>query len=208
MSILFYDVETTGLPDWKKPSNDPCQPHIIQIAAVKTDDEGNVLTSMQMLIRPDGWELPDNIAELTGVTTERLNESGVPIKEAVKAFIGLWRECKISVAHNDSFDRRMLRIELARIYGREPILEEWKAAPSFCTMLASTGILNLPPTEKMVAAGFNKPKAPKLEEAYHHFFGAKPAITHDAMADVESTVKVYFAIKKHNEIKEPETPHD
>jgi len=34
MTILFYDTETTGLPDFKAPSDAPHQPRIIQLAVI------------------------------------------------------------------------------------------------------------------------------------------------------------------------------
>ena len=34
---LFYDTETTGLPDFKAPSEAQHQPHIVQLAALLVD---------------------------------------------------------------------------------------------------------------------------------------------------------------------------
>lgn len=165
--IIVYDVETSGLPDWKKPSNDPSQPHITQIAAILADDAGIEQERINVFIKPDGWTLPEEIVKITGVTQE---------------------------THNESFDCRLLRIEMARLFGKIDLLEEWKVFPAFCTMVKSTHVINLPPTEKMVKAGFNKPKSPKLEEAYEFYFGKKPDKSHDAMADVESTLAIYLKL--------------
>ena len=34
---LFYDTETTGLPLYDQPSDDPRQPHIVQVGAILVD---------------------------------------------------------------------------------------------------------------------------------------------------------------------------
>ena len=47
----------------------------------------------------------------------------------------------------------------------------------------------------MRAAGFNKPKSPKLEECIEHFFGEKLSGAHDAMVDVGACKRVYFNLK-------------
>ncbi len=50
MKALAYDTETTGLPDWNKPSDDPGQPRITQLAAELFDDEtGEVLAGFHTL---------------------------------------------------------------------------------------------------------------------------------------------------------------
>jgi DNA polymerase-3 subunit epsilon len=59
-------------------------------------------------------------------------------------------------------------------------------------MEAATPVLNLPPTERMIAAGFDKPKPPKLEECIRHFFNEDLEGAHDAMADVIACRRVYF----------------
>lgn len=64
-----------------------------------------------------------------------------------------------------------------------------------------TPIVNLPPTQKMINAGFNKPKPPKLIEAYRHFFGDADAEefsakAHGALADARATARLYFHLKR------------
>jgi hypothetical protein len=78
-------------------------------------------------------------------------------------FIDMWTEADLRAGHNESFDMRMVRIELMRhgFYSMQtigtppvPFADYWKTAPAYCTQANSTKILNLPPTEKMI-----KPRA-------------------------------------------------
>jgi DNA polymerase-3 subunit epsilon len=34
---LAFDTETTGIPDWKMPSESEYQPHLVQLAAILVD---------------------------------------------------------------------------------------------------------------------------------------------------------------------------
>jgi DNA polymerase III subunit epsilon len=197
--ILAYDTETSGLPLWDKPSEDPAQPRIIQLAAELFDDDtGNTLAGMNLIIKPDGWTIPAEIEELIGITNELALLVGVPIKIALDTFMGMWRRATLRCAHNESFDMRMVRIELMRVEGYGPeIADEWKAAPAFCTQGKSTKIINLPPTEKMLRAGRKHAKSPNLGEAYKFFTGKDLEGAHNAAVDLSACKQVYFGIKKH-----------
>lgn len=77
--LFFYDTETTGLPDFKAPSEAPQQPHIIQLAAILVNPETRkTISSMDVIIRPNGWTIPDDIAKIHGITTEHAMDVGIP----------------------------------------------------------------------------------------------------------------------------------
>ena len=110
---------------------------------------------------------------------------------AVRAFADLLGVADTLVAHNIQFDADVLDIAYLRLRGRP------KSEPGtrFCTMEAAAPIVNLPPTERMIATGFNKPKAPKLEECIKHFFGETLDGAHDALVDVRACARVYFHLQ-------------
>ena len=56
MITMFFDTETTGLPDWKSPSDAEHQPHMIQFASMLFRGE-QLLMSVNALVRPDGWSI-------------------------------------------------------------------------------------------------------------------------------------------------------
>ena len=60
----------------------------------------------------------------------------------------------------------------------------------------TTPICKMPPTPKMLAAGFDKFKMPKLIEAHQHLFGEGFDKAHDAMADVMACKRIYFECKR------------
>ena len=197
--ILFYDTETTGLPNWSAPSDDPSQPHITQLAAELVDeDTGDVLGGINVLIKPEGWTIPDDVAALTGITTERAAAFGVPLERAIDMFLRLWGFADLRVGHNESFDMRMVRIELMRVYN-EHMADEWKEGAAFCTCSNSTKLVNLPPTERMLAAGKKNAKPPNLGEAFEFFTGRQLDGAHNAMVDVAGCREVYFGILRHRE---------
>lgn len=208
-TIIFYDTETTGLPLFKEPSGHPDQPHITQIAAeLCVEETGEVLGSMNMLIRPEGWTIPEELQALTGITMDRANRFGVPAKAALAAFMELWCNADLRCGHNESFDARIARIAIMRCAywsgeamqtgdGEIPFADYWKAAPSFCTQANSTKILNLPPSEKMAAKRMKGPKSPTLGEAYQFFTGQALDGAHNAQVDIMACKAVYYGIKQH-----------
>jgi DNA polymerase-3 subunit epsilon len=195
MIALFYDTETTGLPLFNEPSDDPRQPHLVQLAACLVDLERKAtIASMDVTVQPRGWTIPDDVAAIHGITTERATEVGIPESVAVSMFIELYR-FRTRIAHNEAFDARILRIALMRHAIDAALPDLWKAGAAECTQALSTPILKLPPTEKMLRAGRNHHKSANLGEAYKHFTGSDLAGAHNALLDVQACMAVYFAIK-------------
>jgi DNA polymerase-3 subunit epsilon len=197
MRALFYDSETTGLPLFSEPSEDPRQPHIVQLGACLVDlDTFEEIACLDVIVRPDGWTIPDDVAAIHGITTERALDVGVSESMAVGMCMELWEASDLRIGHNEQFDARILRIALMR-HGTQPQVEadDWKAGKAECTQLLATPILKLPPTEKMRAAGRFHHKSANLGEAYRFFTGRALDGAHRAMVDVRACIEVYRAIK-------------
>lgn len=193
MKILFYDTETTSLPDFGAPSEASHQPHIVQLAAAVVDIETRkVLSSLDLMIRPNGWTVPDEASAIHGITTEMAGDIGIPEDVALGAFLEMWRG-KLRVGHNESFDARIVRIAMKR-YG-DLGADAWKAGNAECTARLATPICRLTPTERMLAVGRTHYKTANLTEAYRYFTGLDLENAHSAMADVQACMAVYFAIK-------------
>ena len=209
MKILAYDTETTGLPDWNQPNEAPQQPHLVELAALLFDTAtGDLVEQLHAIVRPDGWTIPGDVAAIHGITTERAMDEGRPEADVVAEFLELHSRCDMRVAHNESFDARILRIAIKR-YGngatgweqltqdeRDAIADTFKARPAYCTCNAAKPIMKLPPTEKMLANPRfrNSHKPPNLQEAHQHFLGAPFEGAHGALADARACAAVYFAM--------------
>lgn len=194
MNILFYDTETTGLPDWKSPSESDSQPHIVQLAAILADsDTREVIDHLNLIVRPDGWVIPDETIAVHGITNEMAAEQGVSEVEALEAFLNLWGGC-LRVAHNKTFDQRIIRIATKR-YCDEEAIEAWANKDNHeCTMSMSKPIL------KLGTRGRYGYKAPKLSEAYEHFTGSPLEGAHNAMIDAEACMEIYWAMTQQVEV--------
>lgn len=192
--IFFFDTETTGLPRFKDPSDDPRQPHLVDICGLLYTSAGELVDSFEAMVRPDGWEIPNEVAVIHGITTEMALEQGIPEAEAVAGFMNLFERAGLRVAHNINFDDRILRIALLRYMGAEEA-DKFKAGPGYCTCQNSKNIVKCPPTEKMIRAGFgNQYKAPTVAEALLHFTGEELVGGHRARPDTEACARIYFAM--------------
>lgn len=192
--VVFFDTETTGLPHFKLPSEHPDQPHIVQLGACLVDvDTRKVLSTIDVICKPDGWLIPDEVSAIHGITTEMAGDLGVPESLAVEMLLDLVGD-RLRVAHNTPFDDRMVRIACLRHF--EPTqADAWGEGRYECTAMLATPIMKIPPTDRMKAAGFTKFKTPNLREAVLHFTGKPLENAHSALADVHGCMDVWFAIK-------------
>jgi DNA polymerase III subunit epsilon len=187
MLIMAFDCETTGIPDYKQPSEMPHQPHIVELAALLFDDAtGELLEQMHAIVRPDGWEISEETTAIHGITTERAMDEGRPEAEVLAEFLALHSRCALRVAHNEDFDQRIVRIAIKRLGAgatqeeRDAIADAFKAAPKYCTMKADAKARGV--------------KWPKLIDAYKHHTGRELENAHSALFDARACAEVYFAM--------------
>jgi DNA polymerase-3 subunit epsilon len=192
---LFYDTETSGLPLFHEPSEDPRQPHIVQLAAIVVDlDTRRVIHAIELIVHPSGWQIPAEVSAIHGITHEYACDVGVAEPAVVNVLRDLHARCDVRIGHNESFDARILRIAHRRYHTAE-VTDAWSKSPAQCTQALSTPILKLPPTEKMLACGRTHYKSANLREAYEFFMGKPLDGAHSAMADARACMDVWFAIQ-------------
>lgn len=193
MNVLVFDSETNGLPLYKEPSEHPDQPHIVEIAALLYDADGQLINSFEAIVKPDGWIIAPEVSAIHGITHEIAMDTGIPEKDALEGFLAIHALANMRVAHNCSFDDRIIRIAMKRYMGDEAA-DLFRAGQSYCTALKSKPILNLPATEAMKKTNF-KVKTPNLAEAYRHFTGEDLAGAHRALTDANACARIYFAMQ-------------
>ena len=118
MIKILFDTETTGLV---KPSAIPLhkQPYITEISCLKIDDdvaddeEIKILGTFDSLVRPP-IPISEEITKITGINDQILQDAP-EFCEIYKELAEFFHGANELIAHNLSFDRSMVEIELKRI---------------------------------------------------------------------------------------------
>lgn len=182
--INAFDTETTGLPDWKSPSESEHQPHLIEIAAILHNEQGAVLDSYKAIVRPDGWTISEEISRIHGITHEMAMDVGISEAEALEGFLAIHARASIRVAHNATFDDRIIRIAMARYHSKD-LADSFKTTTQkFCTCYETRG-----------KVGLASNKLPTLGEAYRFYTGEELDEAHRAMPDAQACARIYFALQ-------------
>lgn len=201
--IVFYDTETTGLPVWKEPSGGENQPHLVQLSAVQCNaDTREVLQRIDLIVyQEDGWGMSPEALETHGISVEKSQQVGVPESIAISLLLNLSAGA-VRVAHNRTFDQRIIRIGLKRYDFPENVIDTWADKETHqCTMLAAKPIMKLLPRNKY---GY---KSPKLEEAYKFFCGRELGDkAHSSIHDTNACMAIYWAMQDYKEPKRVENP--
>lgn len=194
MKILFYDTETSDFAG--KPTA-----HLVQFAArfMNYDDFQNpfVIQEFCTLVQCP-IECSKGAQAVHGISREMCLDGADPIA-IVNWFRSKIIQSDLVVAHNIDYDHRMMRQEMFR--GDV----DWIEHNQFCTMKASTELCKIPPTNKMLRAGFNKFKSPKLEEALEILCNKKLENAHDALADTRGCEQVFRQLVILNDGSIPKT---
>ncbi len=188
--LLVWDTETDGFPILSLPHDHPSQVHLVELACVLYERDGTERASVDLIIRPDGWTIPEGASKVHGITNEVAERCGVDVLHALRCFSHLLELADEAAAFNVQFDRNVMSIELLRQGESRPV--EWPDIPLTCVMDMSQPVLNLPPTQKMLRAGRNHAKRPNLRETYQILFGEPLVNAHNALVDARACARVYF----------------
>lgn len=200
MLILAYDTETTGLIRGSDYTN-PSAPFLASIAMILYDYvESKIVASLNMPIKPEGWTMPEEAANINGLTDLYLSTVGAPASVVLPNAIALASRADLLVAHNIDFDTKVIAAALWRHLINENVKEEdahtlikgWLNKSVYCTMQSSKQIVNARNAKGNL-------KYPKLTEAYKFFFGRELDRAHSANADAVAVLEVYLALQSHKD---------
>ena len=181
--VLFLDTETTGIPDraakWDIDFMD--YPHVVQIAWLHGCKAEN------HIIRPDGWEIPDDAQQVHGITTEYALEHGEPFAAVVDMLIADCHEAGLICGHNIHFDTGIIKANILRELGRE----YYDANDVESALYKGKRIDTMRSTMKLVNARFasGRLKFPNLGELYDRCFPGETFEAHDALEDCKAVAR-------------------
>lgn len=184
-TLLFFDTETTGFPRSNVPAADPSQAHLVQIAAIETSEDGFIRNRMSLVVNP-GVPIPQDVVDIHGISAEIAVRDGVQEAVALNLFLSMMGRCDLIVGHGVDFDMKILSLACER----QRVLKRY--VPTHCTKSAARLVVNAPASAAMQARGNHSAKAPTLGECVNHFFGAEIERAHDAYADTEACMRVFF----------------
>ena len=181
--VLFFDTETTGVPDrsakWDEDFAD--YPHIVSIAWMIGDH------SESHIIRPDGWDIPEDTVAVHGITTEYAKEHGESFALVIDRFIAFAQKAGLLCGHNIHFDTSIIKANIVREFG----WEYYDANNVEDALYKGKRIDTMRPTMKWVDARMinGRLKFPNLQELYSRCFPGETFPAHDAMADTKAVAR-------------------
>ena len=189
MKYGVFDTETSGLPNYRAPADDPSQPRLAHFYMILTDENLEPVDSIDMFVRPDGWAMDPGATAINGLTTDHLMEVGVPVKDVLDRYAGLIDEGYEFFAYGAQFDAKIMRGEMRRI-GMD---DRFTQTRNTCLMRACQGIVIRPDGKK---------SWPKLEHACAHFEIENPE-AHSGEGDAIAALLIAQRLKAMNALPQP-----
>lgn len=191
MPTLVYDTETTSLVLSKEKPSHPDQPHLVELGCILFNDKNEECAQVGVIVKPDGFTIPESAAAVHGITTEMALQLGIPLIIALAIFSNLAKIATRHVAHNIDFDIKVMMAEFHRMGKPFPPLN------ARCTKDMAEPITRLPPTERMIEKNMgHKFKSPKLVECTQFLFGEEIVGAHSALADAKACARVFFELER------------
>lgn len=190
MKVLIFDTETTGLvpkdtslyktEDW---------PYIVQFSFILFNTISNKIEdNHDYIIKiPKTITIPRESSKIHGITKRISNAQGYDMKDILEIFKILLDRCDFLVAHNISFDKRMLTVEAIR--HKINLNFNRNGLNLYCTMRNSIELCNI---EKQSEDGEVYNKFPTLLELHYKLFNIIPNNLHNSFIDILICLRCFY----------------
>ena len=192
--ILFFDTETTGLPNNYNAPISAVQnwPRMVQLAFLVYNEAGSLDSKHNYIIKPEGYVIPAEATRIHRITTQQALVEGQDLMQVLSLFHQAVGESAILIGHNIEFDKAIVGAEFIR---KKIDPKALLSKRTFCTM-KDKNVVNF--CKIPCKFGF---KWPTLEELHFRLFNAQITDAHDASIDIESTAKCFFELLKRRVVK-------
>lgn len=190
MKIFVFDTETTWFINKKDPSLKK-QPHIVQFAGILWDLDNWVFTEesrIDIYINP-GVPIPYAASLVNNIYNIDIQNKN-SIEYHIEDILYYINNADVIVWHNIEYDEDMVKIELKRLE-RE---YDYKPNQIICTMKSSVDFC-------AIKWNWERLKYPKLWELYKTLFWEYFVWAHNAIVDVENTLKCFVELVNKDIIK-------
>ncbi len=186
MKILVFDTETTGFIN-KKEFDLEKQPRIVQFAGIiwELDESGKYseIERINILINP-GIPIPYGASQVHSIYDVDVKDAP-KIETTIDDFLRGINEADAIIGHNIEYDEDMIKLELRRLQK----VHEYQPKQVLCTMKSTVDFCKL-------EGNGNRYKYPKLWELHKKLFDEYFIGAHDAMVDVEATMRCFLELNK------------
>lgn len=192
--ILFFDTETTGLPQfYNAPITQVSNwPRLVQLAFLEYYEDGSLAAKHNYIIKPEGFTIPREATLIHRISNEQAQTEGKDLTQVLDIFADAINESVILIAHNFDFDRNIVGAEFIRKdFDTKPLMTK----RNFCTM-KNKDVVNFCRIPNKT--GY---KWPKLEELHYNLFNQRFIDAHDASIDIEATAKCFWELLRRGVVR-------
>jgi len=181
MKIFVFDTETTWFINKKEINNLDAQPKIIQFAGILWELENWKFIEekrVDIMINPK-IPIPFDSSKVHHIYDVDVKNAPF-IEEKIEEILSYINESDVIIWHNIEYDEDMIKIELKRL----DMLYRYQPKQVICTMKTTVDFC-------AIKWNWERFKYPKLGELHKKLFDEYFIWAHDALTDVEATLRCF-----------------
>lgn len=192
--VMFFDVETTGLPkSYSAPTTDMNNwPRVVELAweiwECDSDQNWVLIQEYSHIVKPFNFFIPEFVSKIHGITQKKAVDKGFSLSSILADTAFSLKKYKVQalVAHNIDFDYPVLAAEFNRLQ----VESNFDDIKRICTMKSTADLCNIKKSHG------KSNKFPKLIELHQCLFKQSFDGAHRASIDVEALRKCFIELCK------------